>query len=87
MKKEAINPVEMGGLIAGGKIMASNIIHRFGDRIPGIARLGKEIAGGWGSYRHAGEAHGVGSLTTRCQYFLATLIWCPYMRTLTESEG
>jgi hypothetical protein len=45
MNKQAISPVEMGGLLAGGKIMASNAIHRFGDRIPGIARLGKEIAG------------------------------------------
>ena len=39
------NPIEAAGMVAAGKIMASNALHRFGEHIAPFRWLGKEIAG------------------------------------------
>lgn len=44
-EKIAMDPLAMAGLVAGGKIMATNALTRFGMKVPAIRRMGQEVAG------------------------------------------
>lgn len=45
LTKLGIDPIEMGGLLAMGKIMTTNALNRWGMHFPPIRRIGQEIAG------------------------------------------
>lgn len=45
LEKQAIDPMAMAGMVAGGKIMATNALNRFGHHLPPLRRLAQEVAG------------------------------------------
>lgn len=74
LTKLSVDPTEIAAILAAGKIMASNVLHRHASNTPGLGRFVKWVGREAGGYGYRNAARGRGMFSRPLRELVATVV-------------